>query len=76
MRRDQDIILNPNEPKIPIPLYPFDYRPGCDMLMKPVGGNWLIYVRVSTNNGYMDGRLQIKVLVDERTQVHSAQSTH
>jgi hypothetical protein len=26
-------------------------------------------------NGYMDGRSQIKVRTDERTQVHSAQSS-
>ena len=27
------------------------------------------------DNGYMDGRSQIKVHTDERTQVHSAQSS-
>jgi len=37
---------------------------------------WLIDLRpCQHDNGYMDGRSQIKVHTDERTQVHSAQST-
>jgi len=38
--------------------------------------NWLIDLRpCQHDNGYMDGRSQIKVHTDERTQVHSAQSS-
>jgi len=33
------------------------------------------YVRVSTMTANIDGRSQIKVHTDERTQVHSAQSS-
>jgi len=39
--------------------------------------NWLIDLRPCQqhDDGYMDGRSQIKVHTDERTQVHSAQSS-
>jgi len=37
--------------------------------------DWLIYVRVSIYVGYMDGLSQIKVHTNDRTQVHSAQSS-
>jgi len=37
---------------------------------------WLIDLRpCQHDNGYMDGRSQIEVHTDERTQVHSAQSS-
>jgi len=38
-----------------------------------ISSDWLIDLRpCQHDNGYMDGRSQIKVHTDERTQVHSA----
>jgi len=53
-------------------------RPAYDIGSQKVGIERLIYLFTRPrqhDNGYMGGRSQIKVRTDERTQVHSAQSS-